>query len=230
MGITSFPDPLVRRLTLSAVCRADAISLRDMDSARLLKQSGVTRDIPIVYDPVLRLEPASPEKAQANLRAEGVDLTRPAVGINFRPVADPTVNNGETAHIAAMVVKRLTECYNCQVVFFPFGRHPHKPVETDLTFAARMRDALEVPANFIVVRNEYTPAETKAMLGQMKACVVERLHAAILGVGMGVPVVVVSYDDKVSAFMEMVSLQSAVVPLERFSVEAVEQRLAQWLS
>jgi polysaccharide pyruvyl transferase WcaK-like protein len=46
---------------------------------------------------------------------------------------------------------------------------------------------------------------------------------------MGVPVVNVAYDDKTSAFMEMVTLQSAAVPLKAFTVEAVEQRLEHWL-
>ena len=230
VGITSFPDALVRRLTLSTVKWAHAISVRDLFSARLLKQAGVTRPIPVVYDPAVRLIPASPERARQILSAEGADLTKPSVVVNFRPVADPAVDNEHTAYVAACLVRRLIECYNLQVIFFPFGRHPHKAVENDLAFLARMRVHLGQVDNLLVIRNEYTPAEAKAMLGQARVCVVERLHAAILAVSIGVPIVNVSYDDKATAFMEMVALHDAVVPLAEFSVEAVEQRLHRWLT
>jgi polysaccharide pyruvyl transferase WcaK-like protein len=229
VGITSFPDPFVRKLTLSAVKWADAICVRDEASARLLRAAGVTREIPVVYDPAVRLVPATVQRAEEILRAEGIDREKPLIFVNFRPVADPVVVNAHTAEIAADLVRRLIECYNFQVVFFPFGRHPHKSIENDLTLLDAIRPWLGDLNNFHVIEHEYTPSETKALLGLARACVLERLHAAILAVGMGVPVVNVAYDDKTAAFMEMVALSSAVVPLPVFSVEAVEQQLAPWL-
>jgi polysaccharide pyruvyl transferase WcaK-like protein len=229
VGITSFPDPLVRRLTLSAMKWADALTVRDEASARLLRAAGVTREIPVIYDPAVRLMPASAARAEEILRAEGIDRNKPLVFVNFRPVTDPASDNGRTAQIAAHLVRRLIECYNLQVAFFPFGRHPHKPIENDLTLLEAMRPQLNGLADFHVIEHEYTPAETKALLGLARACVLERLHAAILAVGMGVPVINVAYDDKTAAFMEMVSLSADVVPLADFSVEAVERRLMTWL-
>jgi polysaccharide pyruvyl transferase WcaK-like protein len=219
----------VKQLTLSAVQWADAICLRDEASARLLRMAGITREIPVVYDPAVRLIPAAAQRAQDILRAEGIDHEKPIAFVNFRPVADKAIDNRHTAQIAAHLVRRLIECYNFQVVFFPFGRHPHKPLENDLTMLNAMRPWLGVARDFHVIEHEYTPAETKALLGQAKVCILERLHAVILAVSMGVPVVNVAYDDKTSAFMEMVTLQSAVVPLKIFTVEAVEQRLRHWL-
>ncbi len=230
VGITSFPDPLVRRLTLSAVGWADAICVRDEASARLLRAAGATRQIPVVYDPAVRLTPALPQRAQDILQAEGIDRQKPLIFVNFRPVADPTVDNRLTAQTAAQLVRRLIECYNSQVVFLPFGRHPHKPIENDVAFLDTLRSWLGPIEGFHSIEQEYTPAETKALLGLAKACVLERLHAVILAVGMGVPVVNIAYDDKTAAFMEMVALQSAIVPLSAFTVASVEQRLAQWIT
>ncbi len=225
IGATSVPDPLVGWLAKLAMGRADSVSVRDPLSGQVLRRLGVRRDVPVVNDPALALEPVAPEMARQLLRGEGVELGRPVVGLNFRYVAEEGVDNARTVETVARLVDWLIEECGAEVIFLPFGRHPHKPVENDEGFAGQVGKRLHYPERYRILRREPTPAEMKAIVGQMTLCIFERLHATILAASMGVPLLGVAYDNKVTQFMKMAELSEAVIALKDFDFEAVRARL-----
>jgi polysaccharide pyruvyl transferase CsaB len=226
IGATSFPDPVVRWLARFVINRSDALTVRDQRSQDILRSAGVRGRIPVVLDPVTQLEPASPEWARQRLTKEGVYLDRLKVGINFRYVAEPDIDNAYIVREVARLVRDLLDKYNnSQIIFLPFGRHPTKEVENDLAFARQVANRLQHQRRFHVLEGECSPAEMKALLGQMDLCILERLHAVILAAPMGVPIVSVIYDHKVAAFADMAGLGDNQIPLRQFSFESARKKI-----
>lgn len=225
IGAESFPDPVVRFLARSALKRADLVSARDPLTVANLRDIGVKREIVQVLDPALSLEPAPEPVADALLAQAGAstraERTRPLVGINFRWVGDPHVDNAHTLAESARLARALHE-RGCDVLFLPVSHHPDKHLEDDLDFGRRLREELGSQAWFALLERYPHPTEYMAVLGACDALVLSRLHPVILGTRMGVPIAVVSYDDKVEEFVKLSEQQDRMIDLREFTLERLE--------
>lgn len=228
IGAESFPDPVVRSLTRFALQRASVVSARDPRTIANLRELGVKRDIVAVLDPALSLEPADPALADALLRESGSvprdERTRSLVGLNFRWVGDPAVDNDNTLSEAVRLARELRE-RGCDVMFLPISQHPDKHLEDDLDFGRRLRERLGAPEWFTLLERYPHPAEYMALLGACDALVLSRLHAVILGTMMGVPIAIVTYDDKVSEFVKLSGQEARMIELAEFTLEALTPAL-----
>ena len=228
IGAESFPDPVVRSLTRFALKRASVASARDPRTIANLRELGVTREIVQVLDPALSLDPAPAEKADTLLRECGAsarsERTRPLVGLNFRWVGDPAVDNERTLAEAARLARDLHE-RDCDVIFLPISQHPDRHLEDDLDFGRRLRDELGAPQWFALLESYPNPAPYMALLGACDALVLSRLHAVILGTMMGVPIATVSYDDKVSEFVKLSGQKARMIELQEFTLERLRPAL-----
>ena len=74
--------------------------------------------------------------------------------------------------------------------------------DRDLPVAEQIAAAMEERA--VVLRGRYDVYTMIGILARMKLIVAMRLHALVFGAGQGVPVVGISYDDKVSGFMHYI--------------------------
>jgi polysaccharide pyruvyl transferase WcaK-like protein len=226
VGTTSFPDPVVRWLAPRVLNWADALTVRDVCSQEMLRTAGVRGPIPVVPDPVVGLEAASPATARQLLSEAGIALDRLKVGINFRYVAEPDIDNDQTVHDVARLVEWLHVERGTQVIFLPFGRHPSQQVENDVLFAREVAERLRHGRGFHILERDLQPAEMKAVLGQMDLCLLERLHAVILAAPTGVPLISVAYDHKVAAFATMAGLEDTTLPLRQFNFETAQEKVA----
>jgi polysaccharide pyruvyl transferase WcaK-like protein len=182
--------------------------------------------IPIVPDPVVGLAPAPPKVAKRLLTQAGIALDKLKVGINFRYVAEPDIDNAQTVRDVARLADWLQVERDAHVIFLPFGRHPNRQVENDLLFAQEVAGHLNHRRRFCILQRELRPAEMKAVLGQMDLCVLERLHSVILAAPTGVPLISVIYDHKVAAFADMAGLQDTKLPLHQFNFETAQEKIA----
>lgn len=228
IGAESFPDAVVRNLTRFSLMRASVVSARDPRTVRNLREIGVTREIVQVLDPALSLEPASPDEADAFLVEVGAAprarRTRPLVGMNFRWVGDPAVDNERTLTEAVRLARHLDE-RGCDVIFLPISQHPDKHLEDDLDFGRRVRHELGGPEWFSLLERYPRPTVYMALLGACDALVLSRLHAVILGTMMGVPMAIVTYDDKVSEFVKLSGQEARMIELADFTLERLQPAL-----
>ena len=224
VGTTSMPDRVVGWLVRAVVSRADSVSVRDPLSLKVLRETGVTRDVLVLPDPATGLRPVGEEQATEILLRAGVDVNRPLIGICMRYVREPGISNAETVVHTARVIEWLIESQAAQVLFVPFGRHPRKQVENDVAFAREVRAQLSSDRDFFVLDREYRPAEVQAILARMNVCILERLHACILATSVHTPLIAVAYDAKVSEFMKLSGQGERVIPLRDFSLETVQAK------
>ncbi len=225
IGATSFPDAYVRLLARWVLRRADCVSVRDPLSGKNLRDIGVNRAIVQVLDPALSLEPAPTGEAVEILEAIGLSAKesrdRPLVGINIRYVRDPEIDNEHSIAETVRVVQYLVEQRHCDVLFLPISQHPSQHFEDDLDFGRQVSARLRDCGSFFVLETYHHPRVMMAILEQMDCLILMRLHAVILASVMNIPVIVASYDNKVSEFVTLTRNEEALLDIKNYSADAV---------
>ena len=203
-GIGPLTLPRSRRLTASVANRLSTVTVRDPDSAQLLRDIGVTKPpIEVTADPALLLSPEPQGETEAG-----------TFGVALRPwhrqenladhVAEAcrTVLNDQHALLIPMQPRSDT------VVMEQFARKWHQGKRTTLSPAEKGLPALLTGL-----------ASCEIVIGM-------RLHALILAAACGVPSVALSYDPKVDAFMQASGQGDAVSDLAFSDSDAFAALLA----
>lgn len=181
-----------RRLVASVANRLDAITVRDPQSAALLREIGVTHPpIQVAADPALLLGP---------------DTSTPqpgTYGVALRPWRG---QESLAARLADACREALPQAHP---VLFPM--QPQTDTGVGEQFASLLHQGQRADR---VLPQAGLAALTRAM-GECEMMVGMRLHALILAAAAGVPSVALSYDPKVAAFMAQSGQEDAVCDLSQ---------------
>lgn len=181
-----------RRLTAKILNSCvDAITLRDPESSVLLKEIGVTEpEVVLAADPVLSLSAGDATEADAFMEEAGMEKDGNYICFALRPWQGME-GKQET------ILKVLRTVYNelgLTPVFMPMN------YSLDLDIAEKTAKNAGVPC---IVLPEIKSAELAiSLMARMKLAVSMRLHAALFAASAGIPGIALSYDPKVSSFME----------------------------
>ena len=206
-GIGPVNEPRNRKLVAKILNKVQAITVRDFDSRQELIEMGVYREILVCVDPVLGIRAGQIEEEQ---------------GVRLLHEANAGFQNGKKNLMVAARNWRHSDYFfreiaqSCdamaeqgwQIVFLPF--HYPEDVEAGRRIAALMdREA-------VVLGGNYTPQETMAILKNADLIMGMRLHSLIMGAALLKPMVGLSYDPKVSSFMQLLRQPDC------FAVDSVE--------
>ena len=193
-GIGPVNEPRNRALVAKILNKVQAITVRDMDSRRELMEMGVYREIMVAVDPVLGISADSIDEAK------GLQLLREAEAgfLDGRKTLMVAARNwkhsdhffGEIAESCDAMAKE-----GWQVVFLPF--HYPEDVEARRAIAALMKQ------DAVVLNGNYSPQDTMAILKNADLIMGMRLHSLIMGAALLKPMVGLSYDPKVTSFMQL---------------------------
>jgi len=182
-GVGPLSLPRSRKLVATVANKLDAITVRDSDSAALLREIGVTRPlIEVTADPALLLSPSS--SGSPIIGGGG------AFGVALRPWHGQENVGAEVAAACLAALSRQ------KPLLLPMQDASDRPVAEQ--FARKWGEA-----------NAATLCSTTDGLGPLLSIIAGcdmmvgmRLHALILAAATGVPSVALSYDPKVAAFMQ----------------------------
>ena len=176
----------------------DCITLREEDSRRLLDEIGVTKpEIIISADLAFSLTPAPDGEVDEFMQGCGMAPEGQYACFGLRPWTDMD----SKLDVFADAVRYTYETLGLTPVFILMN---HK---SDLAVTEKVAGLAGVP-HVILPRIE-RPDLALGVLRRMKLTTAMRLHAALLSVSAGVPVVGISYDPKVSAFTSYVGSGSS---------------------
>lgn len=173
----------------------DVITLREPDSMEQLRAFGVTEpEITLASDPALTLLPAPDEEVDAALKAAGAEPRGNYICLALR------LWQGfeERAEYIADAARYAWEKYGLTPIFLSIN-HREDGVAARIV-ADKLGDG--VPVRF--VEASMSSALTIGVMRRMRLVVSMRLHGLIFAAGQGVPVVGISYDPKVTAFLRCV--------------------------
>jgi polysaccharide pyruvyl transferase CsaB len=190
-GVGPLTQPLSRKVARAAFQGAKVVTVRDGDSAKLLREIGVTRAVEITADPVWDLASveAEGEKQEAG---EWVVALRSwphhefdAVQRTVAAVRGAAKQSGATLRFLAM-----------------------QPGVDDVLLGS-----LVAPNEWIETKNKHPRAIIESLAGASKVLAM-RLHALIFAASVGVPVVAFDYDPKVRALANIIGAPLVASPSE----------------
>ena len=178
---------------------ADVISLRDQLSVDELADMQVVRPKIIQSaDPTLSLVPSDVELLLPALLEEGYDDSKKYICFALRNWSG---FDEKVSDIASMATYAYETC-SLIPAFFPM-EYPK-----DISALKKVRDKLPCPS--LLFEKQYLAKDVIAILSKMQVVVGIRLHSLVFATGQGVPVVGLSYDKKVSSFMEYMNIDLCI--------------------
>ena len=209
-----------RASAAKAFNRCLAIALRDSASAELLRELGVERDMVVTCDPVMALSRedvvGDPAAQKDLLREVGISdsaggTSRPLLFVSIRRWKD----NRHITPVAGLLDKQIAKGWD--VLLVP----AHYP--GDMEAISMLRDRMT--AQPYIVDKCLNAGEYLALAASADKVFSMRLHGLICAMAMGTPMVGLSYDPKIDAFMEQAGMEKFCLSFENVDLEAAQRMM-----
>jgi polysaccharide pyruvyl transferase WcaK-like protein len=207
VGAGPLEDPAEQEAVRDSLNGADCVTVRAMDSRKLLEQIGVQPAIEVTADPALLLEP-EPLPPDA-LLVEGLQADRRFVGMSVREPgrAAPGLTELQYHQLLANAADFMIDRYDVDIVFVPMERRvldmqQAHAVLAQMAFADRGR----------VLKGQYTSGQVLSLMDRFTFAVGMRLHFLMFAALRGIPFVALPYAGKVANFLE--DLQIPMPPIK----------------
>lgn len=202
------------KLTASVINECvSAITLRDPQSIELLGSIGVTKpEIVLAADPVLSLEPLPAHEVDKFLIENGIDPDGKYISFSLRPWQ----GFSERQEAVIKAVKYVSKFMGYTPMFLPMNR--------SIDSASAEQIASLSGADCVIL-----PAIDNARLAlgisaKAELVVSMRLHAVLFAASQGIPSVGISYDPKVSSFIEYTGCGTCI-ELDELTEDALIQAI-----
>ncbi|MDQ3929528.1 MAG: polysaccharide pyruvyl transferase family protein, partial [Chloroflexota bacterium] len=204
-------------------------SVRDAESARVLRAAGVRKDeVRVSADPAFLIEPAEPGDVPSS-KPRIVFCVRhrlhDAPGLNLRYLLPVSVRHRlkleglpgeeedrEFAHAVARGVRCCVEEFGARVVLLPFWLERDDEVLREVECEALLLGVPGTEISWAEVR--HTPSDLAGYISRADLLVSMRLHALVFGAAAGVPGMALSYVPKMRALMERLGARRWVVEVQ----------------
>jgi polysaccharide pyruvyl transferase CsaB len=212
----------LRRGAIQAAARrilngVDVIAVRDAASRRALHSIGVEREVEVTADLAFLLPKPTQAEVEAVWGAARVREGERRAAVAVRSVPGAAGHDETAAELAAAIGEGCSRC-GLTPVLVPMQR------DRDLQLAEAVARAMPCAAQ--VVAGGRSVRQLLALVAGCDLVIAARLHALIFAAICGVPPVALSYDPKVDALMDQLSLPvaTALSPLDATGlIEAVQE-------
>ena len=208
--ITTWRGKALTRVILNNC--TDVITVRDRYSRDSLLKAGVKKKIHVTADPAILLEPEKPDIVKRMLKEAGADISKPLIGVAPRVlfhIEEFWPNQQDRYQELVAFVASLMDFISLELKYDVILVMMHK--DDDLPF---IRSALKKASKNVKVHmldGDYSPQETKGIIGCMNLLVGMRYHSLIFAATMGVPMVGIAYHAKTACFLEEIGLSEFAI-------------------
>ncbi len=188
-GIGPLKSILARTITKSALSVASYTTVRDHESDKLLSDWFISHET--TADPVWCLKPNTVNNSLSN--------NGPLVGLSLRP--SPALTDEHIKQLANILDENLTA--ETKIVLLPLQPAQDLPVLTKFSeyWQAKNREAILFDSTQCQL-----PSQWLSIIGSLNFLISMRLHALIMGIASGRPVLGINYDPKVSQLLDDLQL------------------------
>lgn len=217
VGVGPLHSTVARQYTYLTFKQAKSITVRDLASKKLLSEIGIPSEkVQVTADPAWLLPDISHEVGINYLHGLGWDDSSPVVGVVVRPWENFTGDNkNEWETEVAQALDTLIEKYSLKVLFVPF--HKDNNQISDYEASKKVLMKMKYGNSAHVVDGNWSLDDKISILRCCSLVVGMRLHANILAMRYGIPVVGLAYDPKVSVLFDEVGLSNFSIDLRRIN-------------
>lgn len=198
-GIGPVNKPMNRKLAAKVLNKVNTITLRDTESMEALRSMGVTKPkISVTADPALSLENFDTSSARDILSAYGLGENEKFFCVSARKWR----NMGNISDIFASICTHAMEKYDLIPVIVPMQ------YSKDMVICREI--AHKIGGRCVCIDRSLSADQILSILDMSEAAVTLRLHMLIFGTLLGVPVLGVNYDPKMSSFQKFAGLKHSL--------------------
>lgn len=182
-----------RKMAAKILNKADVITLRDAQSLKEAESMGVTVQKFVTADPALSINGVDKKIAMNLLKEEGIPQDEKLLGISVREwkECDETF---WTSFVEQ--TDEICQKYGFKPVFIPLK----KPEDDE--FSIKLQEKLNTKS--YTLKNIYTAEEIVGIFGVCELIIGMRLHSLIYASAVTTPAIGISYDPKVSGFVDYI--------------------------
>jgi len=208
-----------RRLVAEIISEADYVSLREEASSELAREIGVERDINVTADPSFLLDTPHSLWIRHIMQREGIDRDFFVVSIKDGNNFDGADTDKNTVGIMARDIRAIADKYSLMPVFVPM----YKAHDRSIT------DALADAVGRGKVIRDLTAGELLGIMESAKFVIGTRLHMLVFAASAAVPMLGISYDPKIDAFLDYVGENGGTPDLRSLSDGEIFERAKELL-
>lgn len=182
-----------RRMVAQILNKVDLITLRDEESLAEVKAMGIEKEALVTADPALSIDGISTERAKELLASAGVPKDAKILGVSIREWKKCST---EFWSEFADGLEKICKVNGFTPVFIPLKQ----PDDTEISKEIKSKMSLES----YVLEEMYSPEEIVGIAGECELVISMRLHSLIYAAAKGVPSVGITYDPKVSGFVNYI--------------------------
>jgi len=211
--------PLLKKMTRHHVARVLGrcceITVRDERSATLLAEMGVKPPVTVTSDPVMALSRDSfkPADIDTTLAALEIPAANSGEGNRERPlllaIIRPWAENSHIVPVAHYLDTQVIDGWD--VLLVPAYYEQDNDIMTMI--------GKQMTQRHHILTEPLTAHEFIALVASADCVLSMRLHGLICAMAMGVPMLALSYDPKVDAFMEQAGLEKLCYKYNEFNCE-----------
>lgn len=190
------------------ISTADVVTLREPSSYSDLQKLGAKLShTSVSADPALCIEPADSARIDYITQHIGFVKGKKYFAVSLRELSDIKLSKKDRLarkkfeSVIVDAINTITERFDMYPVFIPMQQ------SKDMSICRRVHK--RTSENGILI-NKLTASEIVGILGQTEFAIGMRLHILIYALNAGVPMIGLSYDPKINAFLEYASLPFAL--------------------
>jgi polysaccharide pyruvyl transferase CsaB len=210
VGVGPLLSPEAERLVHDIAAQANALTVRDEESKRILGSLGLDADrIEVTADPAFSLSRLpSPPRLDEGLAS----YAHPLLGVCLRSWPFFAADEDWEGEIA-LGLKRWIEAEGGTIYLVPM-QDGDSALTDDRTISKRVADRLPVGSRVLLAPEQLTPLERLGLLEACDVVVGMRLHSLVSAVKCGIPCVGIPYDQKVASLFQAGGLTDFCIPVQ----------------
>ena len=225
-SIEPFTSNILKVLTRFVLNRVNLITVREPISFKLLKSINIKKPVYLTADLAFLADSEPTESGYKLLKDCNVPRNNKLrVGITVVNWTFPNTKKSKTKqreYINAITssIETLIEEMNAIVIFFP---HAISIKEDDRKLSQQIKAEIKksLTSNVFVLTENYSPQQTKSMIGTLDMFIATRLHSGVFALSMNIPTLVIGFEQKSWGFMEMFGLQDYVLDINTITAEQI---------
>ncbi|HNC08162.1 MAG TPA: polysaccharide pyruvyl transferase family protein [Anaerolineales bacterium] len=214
MGLGPLHSDLALEHTRLAFNRSLVATLRDEDSLELLRTTGFQprpdQTLELTADPVFTLTASEKDDEDVThfLAQKNIEDDAELIAVSLRYWDRAGSLNDWLPRIADGINRYLAANDRAQIILLPFQSDSDNPYTDDVAVLKHIYQFISATWRVHLVEEQVTPQFAQALFKRCSVILGMRLHALILGINVGTPVIALPYDPKVSSLMKQAGLEN----------------------
>lgn len=206
-GLGPLSAPASRKSAAAAIEAADYVSLRERDSLELLGKLGVKREAKVTADPALLLTPASDTWIDHVQKREKIAGDFFLVSVKDGNTFDGEKTGRDILGSMAQDIRTVADKYSMAPLFVPM--YPSRDTEITKRIAGMVGCGK--------VLQSLTARELCGLIKRARFVIGTRLHMLVFSASMAVPLLGITYDPKIDAFLEYIGERGRMLDIRELA-------------